>query len=175
MPGAPKHPRKRRVRPSYPNRGIALKRRWAENREEMRAMVRAKAGRPPGVADGTTKQQIDSLRPLAEERAERIIEAMAREDEDLDIGDLSETDRLALGVLQAASKADQLVDDEKATARAAMKEAIMMVLMPGNAQTKIQAIRTVLEYTKAKPASTTNTNLNAAEDFLAALAGKEKA
>jgi hypothetical protein len=68
--------------------------------------------------------------------------------------------------------AEQLVDDEKGTARAAMKEAIVMVLMPGNAQTKLQAIRTVLDYTKAKPASTTNTNLNAAEDFLAALASK---
>jgi hypothetical protein len=141
-----------------------------ETRPQMEAITRrasAKAGRTPGVADGYTKKQIAELRVGAEIKADRIISAMAKDDEDLSPDELE-----AVAVLKAVEAAERLVDDEKGTARAAMKEAIVMVLMPGNAQTKLQAIRTVLDYTKAKPASTTNTNLNAAEDFLAALASK---
>jgi hypothetical protein len=138
-----------------------MKRRWAEDREGMLANVRRYAGRPEGVADGTTKKQIEALRPMAEAKAERIIQAMAQEDEDLQLDDVS------------LAEAETLVDDEKATARRALKEAITVAIMPGNRQTKMSAIRTVLEYTKAKPASTVNSNVSAAEAFLEALAKKE--
>jgi hypothetical protein len=149
-----------------------MKRRWAEHREEMLAVVRAKAGRPEGVADGTTKEQITVLRREAEEKAERIVTAMAKDDEDLN--DLSPDELELVGFLKAGDEAEQLVDDEKATARRAMKEAITIAIMPGNRQTKLAALRTILEYTKAKPASTVNNNVSAAEAFLEALAVKKE-
>jgi hypothetical protein len=160
--GAPLKPRKRHVPKSRsPRTTEMMKRRWAENREGLLAMVRAKAGRPEGVADGTTKQQIAALRPQAEAKAERIIAAMAQEDEELQLDDVS------------LAEAETIVDDEKAAARRVLKEAITIAIMPGNRATKLTAIRTVLDFTRAKPASTTNTNINAAEAFLEALVKKD--
>lgn len=183
MPGAPKHPRKRKQITHPERQRFGPKSRlWQlwndpETRPAMLAQVRnaaKKAGRPEGVADGYTKKQIEALRVEAEANADRIISAMAKDDKDLDLEDMSADETQLIGYLKSSNEAEKLVDDEKATARAAMKEAIVIALMPGNRQTKLQAIRTVLEYTKSKPASTTNTNLNAAEDFLAALASKDK-
>lgn len=181
MPGAPKHPRKRKqiTRPDLQICGPrnSFWRLWNDPATRPMMLERArqnakKAGRPEGVADGTTKKQIEALRAEAEAKADRILAAMAKDDNE--IADMGDDETQMLSYIKAAYDAEALVDDEKATARAAMKEAIVMVLMPGNRQTKLQAIRTVLEYTKARPASTTNTNLSAAEDFLLALASKEK-
>jgi membrane-bound ClpP family serine protease len=177
--GAPLKPRKRRktVAPAKARHGEknALWRLW--NDPETRPMMiernrqsAKKGGRPEGVADGTTKEQIAKLRPQAEAKAERIITAMARDDEDLN--NLTPDELEFVNLAKSRELAETLVDDEKKTAREALKEAITIAIMPGNRQTKLAAIRTVLEYTKAKPASTVNSNVNAAEDFLLALAKK---
>jgi hypothetical protein len=86
---------------------------------------------------------------------------MAQEDEELQLDDVS------------LAEAETIVDDEKAAARRVLKEAITIAIMPGNRATKLTAIRTVLDFTRAKPASTTNTNINAAEAFLEALVKKD--
>jgi hypothetical protein len=177
--GAPNKPRNRRAPPGRPEMARygtknAFKVLWDNpaTRPAMLAKVRAaakKGGRPEGVADGCTKEQIIALRAVATEKAERIITAMAKDDDELKPEAMTPDELEMLGLMKASGEAEGLVDDDKATARAVLKEAITIALMPGNRQTKLTAIRTVLEYTKAKPASTTNTNVNAAEEFLAAL------
>lgn len=134
--------------------------------EARAALAHSRAGRPPGVADGHTKKQTAVLRAKAEQEAERIIGLMAKKDDDISLVDPDE-------IARAGEEAERIVDDEKLAARRALKEAITIALMPGARDRQLSAIRTVLEYTKAKPASTTNTNINPAEAFLEALAKKE--
>jgi hypothetical protein len=179
--GAPLKPRKRRKVLSRPNapRGEnnPLWRLW--NDPETRPMMiernrqcAKKSGRPPGVPDGYTLKQFKRARARAANRAERIIRAMAKEDTDL--SDLNPDEMEIAAKLKASDLAETLVDDDKAAARAALKEVLTIALQPGNKQTKLSALRTALEYTRSKPASTVNNNVNAAEDFLLALAKKDK-
>ena len=59
-------------------------------------------------------------------------------------------------------------DEDRATA--ALREATIMALGPTDKQTKLAAIRTVLEYTKSKPTSKSEVKLSSSEAFLAELA-----
>ncbi len=136
---------------------------WRTNREHMLEVARANwkkrktPGRPPGVATGETTASTAAAIARASRVANTVLKLME------DKGIIENPDL----------EADELVGDEKRAARAALREMIVIALKPGNTRDKIQAARTVLEWTRAKPASTVNTNLNAAEDFLAALLAKE--
>ena len=179
--GAPLKPRKKRqkVRPRMARYGEqnVLWRLWNDPATRPMMLERTRrikgGGRPAGVADGSTREETERLRAEAELKAETIIKLMAKDDEDMTLEDAPLDILEAAKELKAQGLAEALVDDDKQTARAVMKEAITIALMPGNKQTKLSAIRTVLEYTKTKPASTTNTNISGAEAFLEALAGKE--
>jgi hypothetical protein len=59
-------------------------------------------------------------------------------------------------------------DEEKAAA--ALHEATVIALGPGDKPTKLSALRTVLEYTKSKPASKSKIDINTSEDWLAEIA-----
>jgi hypothetical protein len=106
---------------------------------------RRNAGRPAGVPDGFTKETIEPVREQARERAEEIVKEMAEQHE-------------------------ELKDDE--LAQKALKTAVEIMETPGAAATRLAASRTVLEWTKKKPATDANVNLKA-EDFLEALAHKD--
>jgi hypothetical protein len=54
-------------------------------------------------------------------------------------------------------------------AEAALKEAFVLAMGPSDQKIKIQAINTVLAYTKSKPESRSKLTLNKAEDFLDAI------
>jgi hypothetical protein len=51
-------------------------------------------------------------------------------------------------------------------AEAALKEAFVLAVGPSDQKIKIQAINTVLNFTKSKPESKSKLTLNKAEDFL---------
>jgi hypothetical protein len=55
-------------------------------------------------------------------------------------------------------------------AEAALREAVVLALGPSDQKIKIQAINTVLNFTKSKPESRSKLTLNKAEDFLDELA-----
>jgi len=54
-------------------------------------------------------------------------------------------------------------------AEAALTEAFVLAVGPSDQKIKIQAINTVLAYTKSKPESRSKLTLNKAEDFLDAI------
>lgn len=55
-------------------------------------------------------------------------------------------------------------------AEAALREAFVLAVGPSDQKIKIQAINTVLNFTKSKPESKSKLTLNKAEDFLDAVA-----
>lgn len=55
-------------------------------------------------------------------------------------------------------------------AEAALREAFVMAIGPTDKKIKIQAINTVLAYTKSRPEAKSKLTLDKAEDFLAAIA-----
>jgi hypothetical protein len=58
---------------------------------------------------------------------------------------------------------------DEGKAEAALKEAFVLAVGPSDQKIKIQAINTVLNFTKSKPESRSKLTLNKAEDFLDAL------
>jgi hypothetical protein len=65
-----------------------------------------------------------------------------------------------------------LIPDDQ-MAKAALQAAFEMVTAPLTPKDRLAAARTILEYTKHKPAATTNLNIKSAEDFLDELAADD--
>jgi hypothetical protein len=61
-------------------------------------------------------------------------------------------------------------DTDEAKGVAALHEATVLALGPGEKQAKLAAIRTVLEWTKAKPATRSKIDVTTSEDWLAEIA-----
>jgi hypothetical protein len=60
--------------------------------------------------------------------------------------------------------------DDAGKAEACLREAFALAVGPSDQKIKIQAINTVLNFTKSKPEAKSKLTLNAAEDFLSAIA-----
>lgn len=80
----------------------------------------------------------------------------------------------------AEKKVEQMAEelgidlDEDEAAKAALEYAVSVVETKKEAvASKLAAARLILDFTKKKPASSTEVKLNAAEEFLAALADKD--
>ena len=116
-----------------------------------------------GVPDGMRKRDAVPLWARANELADRFIKIMK------DVGALP-TDE------------DVVVDGETITvpstdsgkAEVALREAFVLAVGPSDQKIKIQAINTVLNFTKSKPESKAKLTLNKAEDFLDAVAADMK-
>jgi hypothetical protein len=102
-----------------------------------------------GVPTGMTKATAAPLWAEARLKADRFIQKM--KDEEL-------------------IPAIVVPDSDEARAEAAIKEVFILAVGPGNSQTKIAAARTVLEWTRAKPASKQNITLETPEQWLASIA-----
>jgi hypothetical protein len=98
-----------------------------------------------GVPDGMRKQQALALWAEAREKGKRFIQIM----EDAEI-----VDRVVI----PGSEAEM--------GKQALEEAFVMAVGPQALPTKLAAIRTVLEWTKAKPESKTKLTLKTADEFL---------
>lgn len=132
-----------------PDQAARLKALWAdpEYRERMKKQLDDIRGDRTGVPDGTRKRTITRLKKKAEKAADRFIQMLKDE------GDLPEV---------------TVPDTEAGMAEAALKEAFMLAVLPGDKKIKISAINTVLNFTKAKPESKSKVTIDTAEDWLKA-------
>jgi hypothetical protein len=104
------------------------------------------------IPNGMTRETVAPLLEKAREQADRFIQKMKDE------GHLPDV---------------VVPDSDEGRAEAALKEACVIALSPGEKQAKMAAIRTVLEWTRAKPASKSSININASEDWLAEIAADD--
>jgi hypothetical protein len=129
---------------------------------ELRKLDPAKFNRH-GVPDGMRRAQAEPLWARARQLADRFIQIMK------DKGELTDAAE-ALDVLDALGiNAVEVPDSDAGKAEAALKEAFVLAIGPTDAKIKIQAINTVLNFTKSKPESRSKLTLNKAEDFLDAI------
>jgi hypothetical protein len=101
-----------------------------------------------GVPTGYTKATVAPLLAEARLRADRFIQKM--KDEDI--------------IPQVV-----IPDSDEAKAEAALKEVYVLAIGPGDRRDRLAAIRTVLEWTRAKPATKASISVNSSEDWLAAI------
>ena len=112
-----------------------------------------------GVPTGYTKETVAPLWARAHELADRFIAIMKDE------GELPDVDYSGV----------EVPETDAGKAEAALKEAFVLAVGPSDQKIKIQAINTVLNFTKSKPESKSKLTLNKAEDFLDAIANGDDA
>lgn len=110
-----------------------------------------------GVPDGMRRAQAEPLWARARKLADRFIQLM------------KETDQLPTLPMEAIA----VPETDAAKAEVALREAFILAVGPSDQKIKIQAINTVLNFTKSKPESRSKLTLNKAEDFLDAIASDE--
>jgi hypothetical protein len=126
----------------------ALKKKWQdpEFRAKQAERLRHQRGSRIGIPDGMRRAQAQPLWDLAEQKAKYLMEELEK-----------------AGVIEFDPN---LSDDQMA--KAALQEAFKMALSPlTQAAVKTSSIRTVLEWTRAKPASKADLRINSAETWLA--------
>jgi hypothetical protein len=116
-----------------------------------------------GVPDGMRKRDAAPLWARANQLADRFIDIMK------DVGEL-QADEIVL-LTNAEGKVTQVSvpANDAGKAELALREAFVLAVGPSEQKVKIQAINTVLNFTKSKPESKSKLTLNKAEDFLDAI------
>jgi hypothetical protein len=120
---------------------------WEQGGKAWMAYVRSKRTVfRTGVPDGMRREEADAIWVKAREKASWIMDELEKE-----------------GVVQFSADVP-----EDVMARDALREAFAMAMGPAphTSKDKLTAIRTVLEWTKAKPATKTDLRLNSAEAWL---------
>ena len=105
-----------------------------------------------GIPHGYTRATVAPLWAKARKQADRFIQMITDE-----------------GLVSAVV----IPDSDEAKGVAALHEACVLALGPGEKQAKLAALRTVLEYTRSKPESKSKMTINTSEDFLAAIASED--
>jgi len=115
-----------------------------------------------GIPTGMTRETVAPLWARARQLADRFIKIMKEK------GELPDT---AVILVQDGEDVSEVCVPNSDTGKAevALKEAFVMAVGPSEQKIKIQAINTVLAYTKSKPESRSKLTLNKAEDFLDAI------
>jgi hypothetical protein len=111
-----------------------------------------------GVPKGHTRETVAPLWARANALADRFIKIMK------DKGELP--DEKVEVVTQDGIETVMVPVTDTGKAEAALKEAFVLAVGPSDQKIKIQAINTVLNFTKSKPESKSKLTLNKAEDFL---------
>jgi len=114
-------------------------------RLEWSTKPRKNAGRPQGVPDGHTKESIKPIRKAAKIYAEKAVKIMSEKFN---------------------------IEDEYQ--KEALKTAVEVMRIDGQAREKLAAARLVLDFTKSKPATKSDVTISAAEDFLNAVMNDEE-
>jgi hypothetical protein len=125
---------------------------------ELRKLDPAKFNRH-GVPDGMRREQVEPLWDRARELADRFIDIMKEQGELPDEVILIDTGGDEMHEVRVPAT-------ETGKAEAALREAFVLAVGPSDQKIKIQAINTVLNFTKSKPESRSKLTLNKAEDFL---------
>jgi len=113
--------------------GRALRKQWSTK-------TKRNAGRPVGVVDGYTKEQLAPLKEKAASEAERVVAIMS---EKFDIND--------------------------EYSQEALKAAVAIMREPSQNRDKLTAARLVLDFTRSKPAASVEVTVGKAESFLSSL------
>jgi hypothetical protein len=112
-----------------------------------------------GVPTGHTRESVAPLWERARELADRFIQIMK------DKGELPEYE-----FVDVSDDGDvhtvKVPTSDTGKAEAALKECFVLAVGPSDQKIKIQAINTILNFTKSKPESKSKLTLNKAEDFL---------
>lgn len=133
-----------------------------EKMAEMRKLDPARFNRN-GVPDGMRRAQAEPLWAKARALADKFIGIMKEQ------GELPSDEVVEVtedGVTQYVT----VPGSDGGKAEAALKEAFVLAVGPSDQKIKIQAINTVLNFTKSKPEAKSKLTLNRAEDFLAEIA-----
>lgn len=176
----PRRQRKRSPRPlvnggkrKHPGNSEKWKALWADPEWRERTLAAQRAGLAKvdpaknyrrGVPDGMRKAEAEALWAKARAKAQELHQIMVDNDLVAPIDD--DTIPLRAAAESAVRESvETLTDEQKGSL--ALREAMVMVLSPlSHAQTKNQAIRTVLEWTKSKPPSKTDVRVNDQEAWL---------
>ena len=116
---------------------------WEERRRNPAKFART------GIPNGHTKHSVAPLWAEARRKADRFIQKMMDD-----------------GVIPAVT----VPDSDEAKGNAALHAACVIALGPTEQRDKLAAIRTVLEYTKAKPESKSKLTVSSSEQWLAEIA-----
>lgn len=116
-----------------------------------------------GVPDGMRRPQSLPLWARARELADRFIKIMK------DKGELPDEEVILVDD-DGAETLVKVPTGDAGKAEAALREAFVLAVGPSDQKIKIQAINTVLNFTKSKPETKSKLTLNKAEDFLDAVA-----
>lgn len=122
-----------------------------------------------GVPDGMRRAKAQRLWARAAQLADRFIQIME------DKGELPADEVVSVDVVDddgvvVDTKQVTVPDSDTAKAKAGLREVFILAVGPSTQQIKIQALNTLLAYTKSKPESKQKLTLNKAEDFLEELA-----
>jgi hypothetical protein len=122
-----------------------------------------------GIPDGMRRRDAAPLWEQAEALADRFIQIMKDQgelpDEIVEVVSVDED-----GKVEKTEVAVPVSDIGKA--ERALREAFVLAVGPSTQNIKIQAINTVLNFTKSKPESKSKLTLNKAEDFLDEIASE---
>lgn len=120
-----------------------------------------------GVPNGMRKRDAAPLWERANELADRFIKIM-KDNGQLPV--LADEQTIVKNEKTGEMVAVNVPSSDAAKAEVALREVFVLAVGPSTQQIKIQAINTVLAYTKSKPEAKAKLTLNKAEDFLAAVA-----
>jgi hypothetical protein len=109
-----------------------------------------------GIPDGMRRAQAAPLWERARSLADRFIQIMK------DNGELPPEDTF----INEDGEVCVVPNSDAGKAEAALREAFVLAVGPSDQKIKIQAINTVLNFTKSKPETKSKLTLNKAEDFL---------
>jgi predicted alpha/beta-hydrolase family hydrolase len=139
--GVKRNKKKAVYMPARPSMSARFKELWADPvwRAKQMLLLEGKRGRTPGLPDGMRKPEFLKLKALAEIKTKKVLAAMA--------------------------KTDEFEPDNK-VANAAIEACVEVLNMPGSIVTRMQAAKTLLEYTQRKPQTASQVTLKTAEDFL---------
>jgi len=112
--------------------GRALRKQWSNKPKK-------NSGRPVGVVDGYTAEQLVPIREKARKEAERIVAIMS---EQFDVDDFG---------------------------KEALQAAVAIMREPAQNRDKLTAARLVLDFTRSKPAASVEVTVGKAESFLSSL------
>ena len=149
--GAPKKPRAKAAKDDlkYPAKSTPKKNHYFSNlmktpegralRKQWSNKPKKNSGRPVGVVDGYTAEQLVPIREKARKEAERIVAIMS---EQFDVDDFG---------------------------KEALQAAVAIMREPAQNRDKLTAARLVLDFTRSKPAASVEVTVGKAESFLSSL------
>jgi len=149
--GAPKKPRAKAAKDDlkYPKKSTPKKNHYFSNlmktpegralRKQWSNKPKKNSGRPVGVVDGYTAEQLVPIREKARKEAERIVAIMS---EQFDVDDFG---------------------------KEALQAAVAIMREPAQNRDKLTAARLVLDFTRSKPAASVEVTVGKAESFLSSL------